>query len=111
MSRDENEEIARINADGTTYYNWPKISTLAAQWSPYCTDCVINMAKLLACCAAMCTERERDAERYRKLRAALGPGRFHSMTPRITAPFEPGQTYTPEGLDAALDALPAVGAA
>lgn len=51
----------------------------------------------------------KDAERYRKLRAALGPGRAHSMTPRISVPFEPAQTYTPEGLDAALDALPAVG--
>jgi hypothetical protein len=53
----------------------------------------------------------KDAERYRKLRAALGPGRFSMMAPRINVPFEPGQTYTPEGLDAALDALPAVGAA
>jgi len=43
------------------------------------------------------------------LRAALGPGRHSMMTPRITAPVEPGQTYTPEGLNAALDALPAVG--
>jgi hypothetical protein len=51
----------------------------------------------------------KDAERYRKLRAALGPGRHSMMTPRITAPVEPGQTYTPEGLNAALDALPAVG--
>lgn len=53
----------------------------------------------------------KDAERYRKLRAALGPGRFHIMTPRISVPFEPAQTYTQDGLDAALDALPAVGAA
>jgi hypothetical protein len=46
-------------------------------------------------------ELRRDAERYRKLRAQR-----HSNTPRISVPFEPGLTYTPEALDAALDALP-----
>jgi hypothetical protein len=53
----------------------------------------------------------KDAERYRKIRAALGPGRHSMWTPQITVPFEPEKTYTPDGLDAALDALPAVGAA
>ena len=44
-----------------------------------------------------------DAKRYRKLRA-----QSHYMTPIVSDPFEPGVTYLPEGLDAAIDALPDV---
>lgn len=45
---DQAGEIARINADGTTFYDWSKISALAAQWRPYCSDFGINLARLLA---------------------------------------------------------------
>ena len=48
----------------------------------------------------------KDAERYRKLR----DGAFVSA-PMVVDPFNQDVTYTAEGLDAALDALPAVGAA
>jgi multidrug resistance efflux pump len=49
---------------------------------------------------------EKDAERYRKLR-----NRAFVSAPMVVEPFNQGVTYTAEGLDAALDALPAVGAA
>lgn len=50
----------------------------------------------------------KDAERYRKLRAQA-----HSETPLVVVvdPLNPALGYTPEGLDAVLDGLPAVGAA
>jgi hypothetical protein len=48
----------------------------------------------------------KDAERYRKLR----DGAFVA-TPMVVDPLNHDVTYTADGLDAALDALPAVGAA
>ena len=59
---------------------------------PFCTDDAAPFRK--------------DAERYRKLRAQA-----HSETPLVVDPLNPALGYNPEGLDAALDALPAVGAA
>lgn len=47
------------------------------------------------------TELRKDAERYRNLRV-----RNHSMAPVVCNPNSPAIGYTPEGLDAALDALP-----
>ena len=67
----------------------------------------VRAEAVLAVRAAVAEERERcaadrkDAERYRKLRA-----QNHTMTPRLSDPWEPGLTYAPSGLDAALDALP-----
>ena len=46
----------------------------------------------------------KDAERYRKLR----DGAFVA-TPMVVSPLNRDVTYTAAGLDAALDALPAVG--
>jgi hypothetical protein len=40
-------EMCRINADGTTVYDWAVIEEQAAKWRPYCDDTVICVAKLL----------------------------------------------------------------
>lgn len=40
-------EICRINADGTTSYNWDVITTKAAKWSPSNSDIGACIAKLL----------------------------------------------------------------
>jgi len=42
------EPIARINADGSCYYNWTSIELEAAKWQPFDTGLVRGMAKLLA---------------------------------------------------------------
>lgn len=42
-----NNELARINADGTCQYDWPLIEATAAKWEPFCTDYAIGLSKLL----------------------------------------------------------------
>ena len=73
------------------------------------TEDGLGWGGLVASKAEMREERrqaalEKDAERYRKLRA-----KAHSLTPLVLDPCCAMLTYTPDGLDAALDALPAVG--
>ena len=41
------DELARINADGTTTYNWGLIAQHAATWEPGSTDIGAYLAKLL----------------------------------------------------------------
>jgi hypothetical protein len=43
---------------------------------------------------------EKDAARYRALR-----DRRHSAMPMVSGPYNPDTCYTPEGLDAAIDAV------
>jgi hypothetical protein len=49
---------------------------------------------------------KKDAERYRTLRHSLSgkPGSSHTEMPQIHSPFHLEITYTPDGLDAAIDA-------
>lgn len=39
--------LCKINAGGSTEYNWPLIEETAAKWQPYDTDLIRCMAKLL----------------------------------------------------------------
>ena len=45
--------IARINADGSCWFDWEQIAELAAQWKPYKTDIDICVSKLLLAVRAM----------------------------------------------------------
>lgn len=49
----------------------------------------------------------RDAARYRALRHSLSgcDGCSHTQMPRISVPLRDDMTYTPDGLDAAIDAV------
>lgn len=42
-----NDEIARINTDGTVDCNWPLIEQVAASWAPYKEDASSYFAKVL----------------------------------------------------------------
>jgi len=42
-----NDEICRINADGTTTYHWDRIETAAQRWEPGCENIALCLAKLL----------------------------------------------------------------
>jgi hypothetical protein len=44
---DASDQLCKINADGTTEYNWPLIAVMAAQWQPYDPDLIRCVAKLL----------------------------------------------------------------
>ena len=72
-----------------------------------------NATHPLPCLAPGCdcsVALRKDAERYRKWRAAYTnpDGRPHAVDPMLAAIAD---AWTPEQLDAAIDAAPAVGAA
>ena len=51
--------FARINADGSCWFDWEKIAELSAQWRPYKTNLDICVSRLLT--AARATDERTDA--------------------------------------------------
>jgi hypothetical protein len=60
----------------------------------------MNAVKQIEWLAHRIAELEKDAQRYRALR-----DRRHSAMPMVSGPYNPDTCYTPEGLDAAIDAI------
>jgi hypothetical protein len=69
-------------------------------------DKMVRKAQSVLALIAECAELKRDAERYRALRHSLSGQKQCSNTemPCISDPISPFITYTPDGLDAAIDA-------
>jgi len=43
----EQDELCRINVDGTVIYDWPLIEATAAKWHPFEMDGTVCLTKLL----------------------------------------------------------------
>ncbi len=69
-------------------------------------DKAVRVARTVLAIIAERAELKRDAERYRALRHSLSGQKQCSNTemPCISDPISPFITYTPDGLDAAIDA-------